>query len=152
MPERLNVVAAVLARWSQDIPAGEDVLAGIATDRAVREARRQAATAVSCGGIAELPLYGVITQWCLADAFRSIAGVCSRRHPADADLGREDKVEGNPYVPPDEEAHGFMLYDTLFIRSAAFRGNSVLRRSSHRIAESLPGSASRPDAVRRTRE
>jgi hypothetical protein len=33
MPERLNAVAAVLARWSQDIPAGEDVLASIAADR-----------------------------------------------------------------------------------------------------------------------
>jgi len=74
MPERLNVVAAVLARWSQDIPAGEDVFAGIAADRAMWEAHRQAATTVSCGGIAELPLYGVITQWCLADAFRSLAG------------------------------------------------------------------------------
>jgi len=62
MPERLNAVAAVLARWSQDVPAGEDVLASVATDRAVREARRQAATAVSSGGIAVLPLYGVVTQ------------------------------------------------------------------------------------------
>ena len=62
MPERLNAVAAVLARWSQDVPAGEEVLAGIAADRAVREARRQAATAVSGGGIAVLPLYGVVTQ------------------------------------------------------------------------------------------
>jgi ClpP class serine protease len=62
MPERLNAVAAVLARWSQDIPAGEDVLASIAADRNVREARRQAATAVSSGGIAVLPLYGVVTQ------------------------------------------------------------------------------------------
>ncbi|MQM29798.1 MAG: peptidase S49 [Candidatus Accumulibacter phosphatis] len=62
MPERLNAVAAVLARWSQDVPAGEDVLASIAADRSVREARRQAATAVSSGGIAVLPLYGVVTQ------------------------------------------------------------------------------------------
>jgi signal peptide peptidase SppA len=62
MPERLNAVAPVLARWSQDIPAGEDVLASIAADRNVREARRQAATAVSSGGIAVLPLYGVVTQ------------------------------------------------------------------------------------------
>jgi len=62
MPERLNAVAAVQARWSQDVPAGEEVLAGIGADRAVREARRQAATAVSSGGIAVLPLYGVITQ------------------------------------------------------------------------------------------
>jgi hypothetical protein len=56
MPERLNAVAAVLARWSQDVPAGEDVLASIAADRNVREARRQATTAVSSGGIAVLPL------------------------------------------------------------------------------------------------
>jgi signal peptide peptidase SppA len=62
MPERLNAVAAVLARWSQDVPAGEDVLASIAADRNVREARRQATTAVSSGGIAVLPLYGVVTQ------------------------------------------------------------------------------------------
>jgi len=62
MPERLNAVVAVLARWSQDIPAGEEVLASIAADRAVREARRQAASAVSSGGIAVLPLYGVVTQ------------------------------------------------------------------------------------------
>ena len=62
MPERLDAVAAVLARWSQDIPAGDDVLVGIGADRAVRDARRQAATAVSSGGIAVLPLYGVITQ------------------------------------------------------------------------------------------
>jgi signal peptide peptidase SppA len=62
MPERLNAVTAVMARWSHNVPASIDVLAGIAADRAVREARRQAATAVSNGGIAVLPLYGVITQ------------------------------------------------------------------------------------------
>lgn len=62
MPERLHAVAALLARWSQDIPANPDVLAAIGSDRAAREARRQAATAVSSGGIAVLPLYGVITQ------------------------------------------------------------------------------------------
>jgi signal peptide peptidase SppA len=60
MLERLNAVTAVLVRWSQGIPAGDDVLAGIVAD--VREARRQAATAVSSGGIAVLPLYCVVTQ------------------------------------------------------------------------------------------
>jgi hypothetical protein len=38
------------------------VVASIAAYRAVREARREAATAVSSGGIAVLPLYGVVTQ------------------------------------------------------------------------------------------
>ena len=62
MPERLNAVAAVLARWSQNTPATVDVLAGIAADKVARDARRQTATAVSGGGIAVLPLYGVVTQ------------------------------------------------------------------------------------------
>ena len=62
MPDRLNVFTAVMVRWSQHVQATTDVLAGIATDRAIREARRQAATAVSSGGIAVLPLYGLVTQ------------------------------------------------------------------------------------------
>jgi signal peptide peptidase SppA len=62
MPERLNAVTTVMARWSQNVPASADVLAAIDADRSVRVARRQAATAVSSGGIAVLPLYGVLTQ------------------------------------------------------------------------------------------
>ena len=62
MPERLNAVATVLARWSQSVAASDDVLATVATDRAVRDARRQATTMASGGGIAVLPLYGVVTQ------------------------------------------------------------------------------------------
>jgi signal peptide peptidase SppA len=62
MPERLNAVSAVMARWSSHAPATTEVLAGIDTDKIAREARRQTATTVSGGGIAVLPLYGVITQ------------------------------------------------------------------------------------------
>ena len=62
MPERLNAVSAVMARWSSHAPATTEVLAGIDTDKVTREARRQSATSVSGGGIAVLPLYGVITQ------------------------------------------------------------------------------------------
>ena len=62
LPERLNAVAAVLTRWSQGAPASDDVLASIAADRAVREARRQTTVTAGGGGIALLPLYGIITQ------------------------------------------------------------------------------------------
>ena len=62
MPERLNAVSAVMARWSSHAPATAEVRAGIDTDKLAREARRQTATSVSGGGIAVLPLYGVITQ------------------------------------------------------------------------------------------
>lgn len=62
MPERLNAVTCVMARWSQNVPASTEVLARIDADREVREVRRQATNAVSSGGIAVLPLYGVVTQ------------------------------------------------------------------------------------------
>ncbi len=62
MPERLNAVSAVMARWSSHAPATAEVFAGIDVDKVAREARRQTATSVSGGGIAVLPLYGVITQ------------------------------------------------------------------------------------------
>ena len=65
MPERLNAVAAVLARWSSNTPAGDEVMQRIAAERSAHEARRQA-TQVNAGGagngIAVLPLYGVVTQ------------------------------------------------------------------------------------------
>ncbi len=62
MPERLNAMGTVLARWSQAGTAGDDVMQSVQADRAVRDARRQATAALSSGGIAVLPLYGVVTQ------------------------------------------------------------------------------------------
>jgi len=62
MPERLNAVAAVLARWSNNIPASDAAKFQIQTDRVLRDTRRQTSAAVSGGGIAVIPIYGVITQ------------------------------------------------------------------------------------------
>jgi len=62
MPERLSALATVLTRWSAGIGATTDSVALIEADRSVRESRRQTATAQSSGGIAVLPLYGVVTQ------------------------------------------------------------------------------------------
>lgn len=62
MPERLNAMAAVLERWSRNFPAGDDVMAHIGADRSAREARRQSNQVNTGGGIAVLPLYGVVTQ------------------------------------------------------------------------------------------
>jgi signal peptide peptidase SppA len=62
MPERLNALTAVLTRWSQGMPATEEVRARIDADRTAREARRQSLNSAVGGGIAVLPLYGVITQ------------------------------------------------------------------------------------------
>ena len=65
MPERLNAVAAVLARWSSNTPASDEVMQRIAADRSAREVRRQSNQVNGGGagnGIAVLPLYGVVTQ------------------------------------------------------------------------------------------
>ena len=62
MPERLSAVTAVIARWSGDAPASDEVMHSVAADRNARDARRQSSVSNSGGGIAVLPLYGIVTQ------------------------------------------------------------------------------------------
>lgn len=62
MPERLNALAGVVIRWSAGVSAEAQTMDRIQADRMIRESRRQSATAQSSGGIAVLPLYGVVTQ------------------------------------------------------------------------------------------
>jgi signal peptide peptidase SppA len=61
MPERLNAMTGVVTRWSRNDAASADVMAQIAADQSARSTRRQAASNAG-GGIAVLPLYGVVTQ------------------------------------------------------------------------------------------
>ena len=62
MPERLSAVTAVIARWSGDARASDEMMHSVAADRNARDARRQASLSNSGGGIAVLPLYGIVTQ------------------------------------------------------------------------------------------
>jgi signal peptide peptidase SppA len=62
MPERLSALAAVVMRWSGGIAAESENMIRVQADRVIRESRRQSASAQSTGGIAVLPLYGVVTQ------------------------------------------------------------------------------------------
>ncbi len=62
MPERLHAMAGVVMRWSAGVPAETQTMDRINSDRTIRESRRKLATAQSSGGIAVLPLYGVVTQ------------------------------------------------------------------------------------------
>ena len=62
MPERLSAVTAVIARWSGDARASDEVMHSVAADRNARDARRQSSVSNSGGGIAVLPLYGIVTQ------------------------------------------------------------------------------------------
>lgn len=62
MPERLNAMHTVLTRWSVGGAASDEAMYSIQTDRVLRDTRRQTANLNSSGGIAVLPLYGVVTQ------------------------------------------------------------------------------------------
>ena len=62
MPERLSAVTAVIARWSGDTRASDEVMHSVAADRNARDARRQSSVSNSGGGIAVLQLYGIVTQ------------------------------------------------------------------------------------------
>jgi capsid assembly protease len=65
MPERLNAMSRVVHRWSVGVPASDYVREQVQADQQLRQSRRQALAAsasVPNGGIAVLPLYGVITQ------------------------------------------------------------------------------------------
>jgi signal peptide peptidase SppA len=62
MPERLSALTAVISRWSQGTPASDAAKFQIQTDRVLRDTRRQTSAAISGGGIAVIPIYGVITQ------------------------------------------------------------------------------------------
>lgn len=62
MPERLNAMYGVIARWSVGNIASDETMQRIQNERLLRDARRQTASAISSGGIAVIPLYGIVTQ------------------------------------------------------------------------------------------
>ena len=62
MPERLSTLATVISRWSQGTPASDAAKFQVQKDRVLRDTRRQTSAAISGGGIAVIPIYGVITQ------------------------------------------------------------------------------------------
>jgi capsid assembly protease len=62
MPDRLQAIAGVLARWSSGQSPDDHTQFQINTDRVLRTTRKQYAAEQSGGGIAVLPLYGVVTQ------------------------------------------------------------------------------------------
>jgi signal peptide peptidase SppA len=62
MPERLSALTTVISRWSQGVSASDAAKFQVQTDRVLRDTRRQTSAAISGGGIAVIPIYGVITQ------------------------------------------------------------------------------------------
>lgn len=62
LPERLEAMAGVVARWANDRSASAEVMAQVRADAAAIEARRGEASRAGNGAIAVLPFYGVSVQ------------------------------------------------------------------------------------------
>ena len=62
MPDRLAAFSNVMANWKNGTATSREVYAGIADDRAARDAKKNTNVRAGGGSIAVIPLYGVITQ------------------------------------------------------------------------------------------
>lgn len=62
LPERLEAMAGVIARWANDRAASPEVMASVRADAAAIEARRGDASRAGNGAIAVIPFYGVSVQ------------------------------------------------------------------------------------------
>lgn len=62
MPERLSALVGVITRWSQNIAAGDEVLASVRADSDKMAARKTELARAGNGSVAVLPMYGVIAQ------------------------------------------------------------------------------------------
>ncbi|MBF0421903.1 MAG: S49 family peptidase [Magnetococcales bacterium] len=60
-PETLSLASGILSRWNDGLPVPDEVMAQLEADKGIVAVRRQS-RAQTGGGIAVLPLYGVLTQ------------------------------------------------------------------------------------------
>lgn len=62
MPERLATFTNIINRWQAGGHAPDEVMTSVQADAQAVQARRAATASATAGGIAVLPLYGVVTQ------------------------------------------------------------------------------------------
>jgi signal peptide peptidase SppA len=95
MPEYMTMFSTVLHRWAAGESASPEVMAEIEAAQAARAARRQAAANVG-GGIAVLPLYGVMTQRAsMVDGISGSGGTSTQRFTtAFREAMKDDSVGG----------------------------------------------------------
>jgi signal peptide peptidase SppA len=94
-PEHLEAFSAVLHRWAAGVSATPEVMADVNAAQAARAARQKTAASVG-GGIAVLPLYGVITQRAsMVDDISGGGGTSTQRFTqAFRDAMADDTVSG----------------------------------------------------------
>lgn len=138
MPERMNAVAGVLARWQSGVVASENVMAGIHADREARDAKRGQSVRAGAGSIAVLPLYGVVTQrGNMADDISGPGSVSTQRFSAAlADAVADDSVS---QILIDIDSPGGSVYGVAELANEIMQARSA--KPIVAVANSLAASA-----------
>jgi signal peptide peptidase SppA len=102
MPERMNAVAGVLARWESGAAASAEVMATVQADREARDAKRTQNVRAGGGAISVLPLYGIVTQrGNLADDMSGPGSVSTQRFSAALREAMADETVGQILIDID---------------------------------------------------
>lgn len=87
---QLQVLSRIVGRWAQGFPAASEDLEEAGTIRAARDSRRQANNVIA-GGVATIPIYGLIVP--RADMFSEMSGATSaQRVSADLSAALADEA------------------------------------------------------------
>jgi len=102
MPERMAAFGRILARWQAGGQIPETVVVEVAADTDARTAKRSASVAAGGGGIAVLPMYGVITQrGNMIDALSGPGSVSTEIFAKDLDALVKDDAVGQILIDVD---------------------------------------------------
>ena len=137
-PESLRVFAGVLHRWQKGMPMSDTTLTTVQADQSVRAARTQATQKASGGGIAVLPLYGVLTQrGNMVDALSGPGSTSTQMFTAALQDALADEAVGQILI--DIDSPGGSVYGVAELASEILNARS--RKPVVAIANSLAASA-----------
>ena len=138
MPETLQAFAGILCRRQAGLPADAMTLAKIEEDRLVREARARESQKQSGGGIAVLPLYGVMTQrGNMVDAVSGPGSTSTQRFGAALQDALNDDAVGQILI--DIDSPGGSVYGVAELAAQILSARS--QKPIVAIANSLAASA-----------
>ncbi len=138
MPETLQAFAGILSRRQAGLPADAMTLAKIDEDRLVCEARAREAQKQSGGGIAVLPLYGVMTQrGNMVDAVSGPGSTSTQRFGAALQDALNDDAVGQILI--DIDSPGGSVYGVAELAAQILSARS--QKPVVAIANSLAASA-----------
>lgn len=137
-PGRLAAASAVLSRWSTGTPAADEALTAVHADQAARETKRAAAAQMSGGGIAVLPMYGIVTQrGNMVDEISGGGSMSTERFGAAMQQLLADNSVGGIVI--DIDSPGGSVYGVAELAQTIYDARKV--KPIYSIADSLAASA-----------